>query len=183
VFQHAATHVDTCVCLLWEHKAQSQQSCGQGHCEILTATRFNTLHNTATNIYALTTEVDTPTWQSRHVECNTLQHAATHCSTLQQKCQGLLNVCFRCSVRCFNRLCLIYRFIQVSSTSLRGHFMCIRVWISVRAHTTIISIPVLMFLMQYTSGFRCWRTKRARYPIWGRSLIKNFGHVRDMVDF
>jgi len=23
----------------------------------------------------------------------------------------------------------------------------------------------------------------ARYPIWGRSLIKNFGHVRDMVDF
>ena len=25
--------------------------------------------------------------------------------------------------------------------------------------------------------------KRARYPIWGRSLIKNFGHVRDMVDF
>jgi len=24
---------------------------------------------------------------------------------------------------------------------------------------------------------------RARYPIWGCSLIKNFGHVRDMVDF
>jgi len=23
----------------------------------------------------------------------------------------------------------------------------------------------------------------ARYPIWGRSLNKNFGHVRDMVDF
>jgi len=23
----------------------------------------------------------------------------------------------------------------------------------------------------------------ARYPTWGRSLIKNFGHVRDMVDF
>ena len=23
----------------------------------------------------------------------------------------------------------------------------------------------------------------SRYPIWGRSLIKNFGHVRDMVGF
>ena len=27
------------------------------------------------------------------------------------------------------------------------------------------------------------RFPSARYPIWGRSLIKNFGHVRDMVDF
>ena len=37
--------------------------------------------------------------------------------------------------------------------------MCIRVRMSVRTHTTIISILLLMFLMQHTSGFRCWRTK------------------------
>jgi len=44
-----------------------------------------------------------------------------------------------------------------------------------------ISVCIYIYMNIYMYIYTCIYLYVARYPIWGRSLNKNFGHVRDMV--
>jgi len=65
-------------------------------------------------------------------------------------------------------------------------YICIIVHLFVCTSRTIVVCEMEMYAWDYICVFACiyvcMYISIARYPIGGRSLIKNFGHVRDMVD-